>query len=150
MSRYATTLGKTRYTFSDLRELMAKATPMRSGDVLAGIAAANEKERAAAQRVLADVPLSRFLEELLIPYDEDEVTRLIVDDHDRAAYAHVAGLTVGEFREWLLDYETDEKRLSEISRGLTPEMVAAVSKICRNQDLILIARKCRVVTKFRN
>src|SRR6267142_269102 len=150
MAQYSTKLGAKHFTFADLRELMAKATPMRSGDALAGIAAANEKERAAAQRVLADVPLSRFLEELLIPYDEDEVTRLIVEEHDRAAYAHVAGLTVGEFREWLLDYETDEKRLSEISRGLTPEMAAAVSKICRNQDLILIARKCRVVTKYRN
>src|SRR3954447_2322996 len=129
MSRYATTVGNRRYSFPDLRDLMAKATPMRSGDALAGIAAANEKERAAAQRVLADVPLGRFLEELLIPYDEDEVTRLIVEEHDRASYAHVAGLTVGEFREWLLDYETDEKRLADVARGITPEMAAAVSKI---------------------
>src|SRR5438045_6119060 len=105
MPSYTTNLGTKHFSFANLRELMAKATPMRSGDVLAGIAAANEKERAAAQRVLADVPLSRFLEELLIPYEEDEVTRLIVDDHDRGAYAQVAGLTVGEFREWLRDYE---------------------------------------------
>src|SRR5205814_7045916 len=102
MSRYATTIGKSRYKFSDLRDLMARATPMRSGDALAGIAADNEKQRAAAQRVLADVPLACFLEELLIPYDDDEVTRLIVDEHDRGAFEPVKRMTVGQFREWLL------------------------------------------------
>src|SRR5688500_2345461 len=150
MARYAATLGKKSYAFADLREVMAKATPLRSGDVLAGVAAANERERAAAQRVLADVPLARFLEELLIPYEADEVTRLIVDEHDQAAFAPVAGMTVGQFREWLLEYETGAAELTKVSWGLTPEMVAAVSKICRNQDLILIAKKCRVVTQFRN
>jgi ethanolamine ammonia-lyase large subunit len=150
MSRYAVTLGKKSYAFADLREVMAKATPLRSGDVLAGVAAASEKERAAAQRVLADVPLAGFLEELLIPYEADEVTRLIVDEHDEAAFVPVAGMTVGQFREWLLEYETGAAELTKVSPGLTPEMVAAVSKICRNQDLILIAKKCRVVTRFRN
>ncbi|HEV8605350.1 MAG TPA: ethanolamine ammonia-lyase subunit EutB [Tepidisphaeraceae bacterium] len=150
MSRYATTVGKKSYAFADLRELMGKATPMRSGDVLAGVAAANEKERAAAQRVLAEVPLARFLEELLIPYEEDEVTRLIVDSQDVGAFEPVKGMTVGEFREWLLAYETGHVELEKAAGGLTPEMVAGVSKICRNQDLILIAKKCRVVTKFRN
>jgi ethanolamine ammonia-lyase large subunit len=150
MPPYSTTVGTKHFNFADLRELMAKATPMRSGDALAGIAAANEKERAAAQRVLADVPLQRFLEKLLIPYEDDEVTRLIVDEHDSAAFAPVKGMTVGEFREWLLGYETTDAELAKIARGLTPEMVAAVSKICRNQDLILIAKKCRVVTKYRN
>jgi len=100
MPPYSTTLGQKHFTFADLRELMAKATPMRSGDALAGISAANEKERAAAQRVLADVPLEQFLEELLIPYEQDEVTRLIVDEHDAAAFAPLKEMTVGEFREW--------------------------------------------------
>src|SRR6266850_712544 len=150
MPQYSTKLGAKHFNFADLREVMAKATPHRSGDVLAGVAAANEKERAAAQRVLADVPLERFLEELLIPYEADEVTRLIVDEHDPAAFAVVKGMTIGEFREWLLAYETTHVELEKLARGLTPEMVAAVSKICRNQDLILIAKKCRVVTKYRN
>jgi len=150
MPPYWTKLGQKHFTFANLRELMARATPMRSGDVLAGVAAENERERAAAQRVLADVPLERFLEELLIPYEEDEVTRLIVDEHDQTAFAPVRRMTVGQFREWLLEYETTHVELEKVARGLTPEMVAAVSKICRNQDLILIAKKCRVVTRYRN
>src|SRR2546421_1212714 len=150
MPPYSTKLGAKHFTFTNLRELMAKATPMRSGDVLAGVAAESEKERAAAQRVLAEVPLERFLEELLISYEEDEVTRLIVDEHDQAAFARVKGMMVGEFREWLLEYETTHVELDKVAQGLTPEMVAAVSKICRNQDLILIAKKCRVVTRYRN
>src|SRR5439155_22686646 len=129
--------------------LMAKAWPLRSGDCLAGIAAANERERVAAQTVLADVPLARFLREPLIDHDRDEVTRLIFDEHDENAFAPVRDLTVGAFREWLLRYETTTEILSALAPGLTPEMIAAVSKICRNQDLILIAAKCRVVTKFR-
>src|SRR5947207_6562485 len=147
MPPYSTKLGAKHFTFTNLRELMAKATPHRSGDVLAAVAAESEKERAAAQRVLAEVPLERFLEELLISYEEDEVTRLIVDEHDQAAFARVKGMAVGEFREWLLEYETTDVELEKLARGLTPEMVAAVSKICRNQDLILIAKKCRVVTR---
>jgi ethanolamine ammonia-lyase large subunit len=147
---YSTKLGTKHFSFPDLRQLLAKATPHRSGDVLAGIAAGNEQERAAAQRVLADVPLARFLEELLIPYEDDEVTRLIVDEHDPAAFAPVKTMSIGAFREWLLAYETTHIELARVARGLTPEMVAAVSKICRNQDLILIAKKCRVVTRYRN
>jgi ethanolamine ammonia-lyase large subunit len=129
---------------------MAKATPLRSGDCLAGIAATSAAERVAAQMALADLPLSVFLNEALIPYEEDEVTRLIVDSHDRQAFAPIASLTVGEFRDWLLSDAADEEALSALTFGLTPEMVAAASKICRNQDLILIAAKRRVVTRFRN
>ena len=142
--------GGLRYDFASLRELLAKATPRRSGDELAGLAAGSAEERVAAQLCLAEVPLARFLEDLLVPYDDDEVTRLIVDTHDRAAFAPVSGLTVGGFREWLLRYETDEFALAALAPGLTPEMVAAVSKIMSNQDLILVAKKCRVVTAFRN
>ncbi len=141
--------GKT-HNFRSLKELMAKASPKRSGDELAGIAAADYEERVAAQMCLADVPLSLFLEEPLIPYEEDEVTRLILDRHDKAAFAPVASLTVGEFRDWLLRYETDADTLERLTWGLTPEMVAAVSKIMGNQDLILVASKRRVVTKFRD
>ncbi len=147
---FATTIGKTRHNFATLGELMAKATPHRSGDVLAGVAAASAEERIAAQLCLADVPLARFLEDLLIPYETDEVTRLIIDTHDRAAFAPVAGLTVGQFRDWLLRYETDSATLTALSPGLTPEMVAAVSKLMGNQDLVLVGQKCRVVTAFRS
>ncbi len=150
MSTYATTHRGTRHTFADLRDLLAKATPSRSGDRLAGLIAATARERVAAQLVLADVPLRRFLEEVVVPYESDEVTRLIVDTHDPAAFAAVADLTVGTFREWLLSYETDAAALSAVAPGLTPEMVAAVSKLCRAQDLVLVASKCRVTTRFRN
>jgi ethanolamine ammonia-lyase large subunit len=138
------------HRFATLRELMAKATPHRSGDVLAGLAAATAGERAAAQQCLADVPLARFLEDLLIPYETDAVTRLIIDTHDPAAFAPVAGLTVGQFRDWLLRYETDTPALAALAPGLTPEMAAAVSKLMGNQDLILAAQKCRVTTAFRD
>ena len=141
--------GKT-YNFRSLNEVMAKASPERSGDVLAGIAAADYRERVAAQMCLADVPLSAFLEEPLIPYEEDEITRLILDSHDADAFAPVSSLTVGEFRDWLLRYETDGEVLEKLTWGLTPEMVAAVSKIMGNQDLILVASKRRVITRFRN
>jgi len=147
---YATTIRGTRYNFQDLKALMAKATPLRSGDCLAGIAATSAAERVAAQIALADLPLAAFLNEALIPYEEDEVTRLILDSHDREAFAPIASLTVGEFRDWLLSDAADETALAALTSGLTPEMVAAVSKICRNQDLTLIAAKRRVVTKFRN
>jgi ethanolamine ammonia-lyase large subunit len=147
---YATTCGSSVYRFDTLKELLAKASPLRSGDVLAGVAARSEEERVAAQTALADVPLRRFLEEAVIPYEADEVTRLIVDSRDAAAFEPVQHLTVGDFREWLLAYETDEARLAGVAAGLTPEMAAAVSKLMRNQDLILAARKCRVVTRFRN
>src|SRR5947209_19087025 len=149
MPPYSTKLGTKHFSFADLRQLMAKATPMRSGDALAAIAAANEKERAAAQRVLAEVPLARFLQELLIPYEEDEVTRLIVDEQDLAAFAVVKEMTIGEFRQWLLEYETTQVELEKVARGLIPEMVAAVSKICLNQYLLFISKHCRVVPKYR-
>jgi ethanolamine ammonia-lyase large subunit len=143
-------VGSRRYQFDTLRELMGRATPRRSGDELAGVAAESAEERAAAQLCLADVPLERFLAEPLIPYESDSVTRLIVDTHDRRAFAPVAGLTVGAFRDWLLRYETGTGDLAALSPGLTPEMAAAVSKLMGVQDLILVARKCSVVTAFRN
>lgn len=150
MADYSCTVGAQRYRFSDLKTLLAKATPARSGDDLAGLAADSEEERVAAQMTLADTPLQRFLDEALVPYESDEVTRLIVDSHDVAAFAPVAQLTVGEFRDWLLDYATDSEVLSALAPGITPEMAAAVSKIMRIQDMVLVARKCRVVARFRN
>jgi ethanolamine ammonia-lyase large subunit len=133
-----------------LKELLAKATPLRSGDVLAGVAAANEEERVRAQMELADVPLTRFLEECVVPYEEDEITRLIIDTHDKEAFAPVRSFTVGQLRDWLLTEGADSDALAALAPGLTPEMVAAVSKLMRLQDLILVASKCRVVTRFRN
>jgi ethanolamine ammonia-lyase large subunit len=150
MPRYAASVGVTRHAFRDLREVMARASPARSGDALAGVAARSAEERVAARAVLADVPLKRFLEEPLVPYEEDEITRLILDGHDAAAFAPVGGLTVGELREWLLSYGTGAAELAALAPGLTPEMAAAVSKLMRNQDLVLAARKCRVVSRFRN
>jgi ethanolamine ammonia-lyase large subunit len=147
---YSISLNSSTHSFADLKTLLAKATPARSGDALAGLAAENEEERALARMALAEVPLARFLEELLIPYEDDEITRLIVDQHNAQAFAPIGGLTVGEFREWLLTPETDTETLTRTAPGITPEMAAAVSKLMRNQDLILAAQKCRVVTKFRN
>lgn len=147
---FKTTIEHRVYAFKDLKTLMARATPARSGDELAGLAAKSAIERVAAKLVLADLPLNYFLKEMLIPYEKDEVTRLIMDEWDASAFQPVAHLTVGEFREWLLAYDTDGKKLAALSPGLTPEMVAAVSKIMSNQDLILVAGKCEVVTKFRN
>jgi ethanolamine ammonia-lyase large subunit len=143
------TIGGTRYAFGSLRELLAKATPFRSGDALAGVAAASGAERVAAQCALADLPLAHFLTEAVIPYEADDVTRLIIDLHDRAAFAPVSHLTVGGFRDWLLA-EADEATLTALAPGLTPEMVAAVAKIMRIADLITVAAKCRVITAFRN
>jgi ethanolamine ammonia-lyase large subunit len=148
--RYTHTIGVTTYGFGDLKELMAKATPARSGDLLAGVAACSAEERAVAQMALAEVPLSTFLTDALVPYEQDEVTRLIMDSHDRAAFAAVSHLTVGDFRNWLLSDAVDSAVLSALAPGITPEMAAAVCKIMRNQDLILVAKKCRVVTAFRN
>jgi ethanolamine ammonia-lyase large subunit len=150
MADYSCTVGAQRYRFSDLKTLLAKATPVRSGDRLAGLAADSEEERVAAQMTLADTPLQCFLDEALVPYESDEVTRLIFDSHDVAAFAPVSQLTVGEFRDWLLDYEIDSAILTALAPGITPEMAAAVSKIMRIQDMVLVARKCRVVTRFRN
>ena len=147
---YHCSIGSRRHVFADLKTLLAKASPLRSGDLLAGVAAASEEERMAAKMALAEVPLSRFLQEMVVPYEVDEVTRIIIDSHDAAAFDAVAGLSVGEFRDWLLSDAADSASLSALAQGLTPEMVAAVSKLMRNQDLILVAAKCSVVTRFRN
>jgi ethanolamine ammonia-lyase large subunit len=141
--------GKT-HRFDHLAMLLAKATPLRSGDQLAGLAATSTEERVAAQMCLADTPLSQFLAEPLIPAEDDEVSRLIMERHDPVAFRPVSGLTVGAFRDWLLRYETDAATLTALAPGLTPEMVAAVSKVMGNQDLILVASKVHVVTRFRN
>jgi ethanolamine ammonia-lyase large subunit len=140
---------ETTYHFEDLRDLLAKASPFRSGDALAGIAAETQEQRAAAQMTLADLPLRTFLQQAVVPYEEDEVTRLIIDAHDPVAFAPLASLTVGEFRDWLLSDVATGEALAALAPGLTPEMVAAVSKLMRVQDLILAARKVRVVTRFR-
>ena len=144
------TVGGQVWTFSDLRDLMAKATAARSGDYLAGVAARSHAERMAARMCLAELPLKSFLQECLVPYESDEVTRLIVDTHDAAAFAPLSHLTVGEFRNWLLSDTADAEALARIRSGITPEMAAAVSKLMRNQDLVIAAAKCRVVTRFRN
>ncbi len=144
------TVGSRTYGFRDLKDLMAKATPLRSGDVLAGVAAHSAEERVVAQMVLAALPLRTFLNEALVPYEEDEVTRLILDSHDTVAFAPIRHLTVGDFRNWLLSDAADSETLAALAPGITPEMAAAVSKIMRNQDLILVAKKCRVVTAFRS
>ena len=147
---YSATIGQRRYVFADLKTLLAKATPPRSGDVLAGLSAESGEERVAAQFALADLPLTRFLDEAVVPYERDEVTRLIIDTHDRAAFAPVASLTVGGFRDWLLSDEAVSGALAAIAPGVTPEMAAAVAKISRLQDLMVMAAKCSVVTRFRN
>ena len=150
MSAYSHTIGGIVYRFPDLKSLLAKATPARSGDELAGIAASSAQERVAAQMTLADLPLATFLSEPLIPYEADEVTRLILDSHDQDSFASIRHLTVGGFRDWLLSYEVDGAALARLAPGLTPEMVAAVSKLMRIQDLVLVAAKCSVVSRFRN
>jgi ethanolamine ammonia-lyase large subunit len=147
---YQYSIGTHTYQFADLKEVMAKATPARSGDYLAGVAAETYAERMAARMCLAQVPLKTFLQELLIPYESDEVTRLIIDTHDQQAFAEISHLTVGDFRDWLLSDTADSVTLKRVSAGITPEMAAAVSKLMRNQDLILVAKKCHVTTAFRN
>ncbi len=147
---YHTTLGGQGFEFADLRQVMACASAARSGDYLAGLGASSALQRMAARYVLADLPLKVFLSEALIPYETDNVTRLIIDGHNAQAFAKVAHLTVGDFRNWLLSDAATPAVLAALATGLTPEMVAAVSKLMRNQDLILVARKCQVITRFRN
>jgi ethanolamine ammonia-lyase large subunit len=147
---YHQVIDATSYVFDNLRDLLAKATPPRSGDRLAGIAADRAEEMIAARIALADVPLKQFLNEAIIPYEDDEVTRLIVDSHDAPAFAAISSLTVGGFRDWLLSDAATTEALKRLSPGITPEMAAGVSKLMRNQDLILVARKCQVTTRFRN
>ncbi|MBY0394006.1 MAG: ethanolamine ammonia-lyase subunit EutB, partial [Novosphingobium sp.] len=146
---YTCDLGGQRHSFADLKAVLAAASPLRSGDELAGLAASSATQRVAARWVLADLPLKTFLTEAVAPYESDEVTRLIIDSHDPAAFAPIAHLTVGGFRDWLLSEAADEAALAAVARGVTPEMAAAVSKLMRNQDLIAVAKKIRVVTAFR-
>lgn len=146
---YHADLGSTRHRFEGLRRLLAVASPLRSGDDLAGLAATNAEHRVAARLALAQVPLPTFLEDLVVPYETDEVSRLIVDSHHGAAFRFISHLTIGGLRDWLLDDATDSVAIAAASPGITPEMAAAVSKLMRNQDLIAAARKVRVVTRFR-
>ena len=150
MPAYAVTLGGERHVFADLATLLACASPRRSGDELAGLAATSELRRVAARMALADLPLKVFLTEALVPYEADEVTRLIIDGHDAAAFAPIAHMTVGQLRDWLLSYEADSAALAALAPGLMPEMAAAVSKLMRNADLVAVAAKIRVVTAFRS
>ena len=147
---YRQSVGSTTYAFSDLKTLMAKATPPRSGDRLAGIAAETAEENVAAKMALAELTLADIVASPLIPYEADEVTRLILDRHDAGALAPLAGMSVGAFRDYLLSHECDTAALAAFAPGITPEIAAAVSKLMRNQDLIAVARKCSVVTRFRN
>jgi ethanolamine ammonia-lyase large subunit len=147
---YRCTINNHQYVFNDLKTLLAKASPFRSGDALAGLAAASYEERVAAQMALADTPLIHFINETIIPYEEDEVTRLIIDSHDAPSFSPIKSFTVGELRDWLLSDLVDTALLQKMSFAFTPEMVAAVSKLMRNQDLIIVAKKCNVVTRFRN
>jgi len=149
MAVYVSDLGATRYSFPDLKALLAAATPVRSGDQLAGVAAQSAEARVAARYALADLPLTTFLQDLVIPYEADEVTRLIVDSHDAEAFAPISHLTVGAFREWLLANDTDAARLTAVAPGVMPEMAAAVCKLMRNQDLIAVGRKFQVTSAFR-
>src|SRR5450631_3696898 len=147
---YRHTIDATSHVFDDLRDLLAKATPPRSGDRLAGIAADSAEQMIAARIALADVPLKQFLQETVVAYEDDEITRLIIDTHDMSAFAAISSLTVGSFRDWLLSDAATTNVLKTVSCGITPEMAAAVSKLMRNQDLILVAKKCEVTTAFRN
>ncbi|WP_424949226.1 ethanolamine ammonia-lyase subunit EutB [Deinococcus sp.] len=147
---YGATVARTHHVFADLKDVLAKASPRRSGDELAGLAAGSAGEREAARLCLSELPLSLFLREPVVPYEHDEVTRLIVDTHDARAFAPVSGLNVGQFRDWLLSDGATPSALATLAPGLTPEMVAAVCKLMRHQDLVLVARKCEVVTRFRN
>jgi ethanolamine ammonia-lyase large subunit len=149
MHQFTHVAGSKTYGFRDLKDILAKATPLRSGDLLAGVSAATAEERVVAQMALADLPLTTFLNHVVVPYESDEVTRLIIDGHDGAAFKPISHLTVGDFRNWLLGDEADSVMLSKVAAGITPEMAAAVSKIMRNQDLIVVAQKCSVVTAFR-
>jgi ethanolamine ammonia-lyase large subunit len=147
---YRHAIDATSYVFESLRDLLARATPPRSGDRLAGVAADSAQQMIAARIALSDVPLQQFLHETVIPYEDDEITRLIIDSHDAVAFAGVSSLTVGAFRDWLLSDAATTEVLKQLSRGITPEMAAAVSKLMRNQDLILVAKKCQVTSAFRN
>src|SRR5438270_5053913 len=146
---YRQAIDATSYLFDDLRDLLAKATPPRSGDRLAGVAAGSAEQMIAARMALADVPLKQFLNEAVVPYEDDEITRLIVDTHDAPGFAAISSLTVAGFRDWLLADAATTEVLRKLARGITPEMAAAVSKLMRNQALILVAKKRQVTTGLR-
>ncbi|WP_106227013.1 ethanolamine ammonia-lyase subunit EutB [Jezberella montanilacus] len=150
MQAYQHIIGARTYLFNDLKDLLAKASPARSGDSLAGVIADNAQQRVAAQMALADLPLATFLNDCVIPYENDEITRLIIDEHDTEAFSIISHLTVGDFRNWLLSDAADTATLQKIAAGITPEMAAAVSKIMRIQDLVAVSQKCRVISQFRN
>lgn len=150
MAVYAHTFHGETFRFADLKTLLACASPLRSGDELAGLGAESDAQRVAARAALADLPLDMFLNEAVVPYENDDVTRLIIDTHDKEAFRAISHLTVGGLRDWLLSYAADTRALTALAPGLTPEMVAAASKLMRNQDLIAVARKCSVVTAFRS
>jgi ethanolamine ammonia-lyase large subunit len=147
---YKCTVNNYTYRFNDLKTLLAKATPYRSGDALAGLTADSYEERVAAQMCLADLPVKAFLNEVVVPYEDDEITRLIIDGHDAKNFSLVSSFTIGELRNWLLSDMANTRSLQQLQFAFTPEMIAAVSKIMRNQDLVLAAQKCEVVTRFRN
>ncbi|MCZ8238383.1 MAG: ethanolamine ammonia-lyase subunit EutB [Leptospiraceae bacterium] len=146
---YKSILGHKTYTFSNLKDLLAKASPTKSGDALAGLIASSLEERVAAKMALAELPLKKFLEDLVIPYEEDEVTRLIIDLHDKSSFLTISHMTVGDLRDYLLTDECDSHVIHALKYALTPEMVSAVSKLMRNQDLIQVASKIQIVTQFR-
>ncbi len=148
--KYRATIGSHSFVFDGLKQVMALASPARSGDYLAGIGASSAQERMAARYALAETPLKQFLTEVLIPYEDDNITRLIIDSHDKQAFAPVSHMTVADFRDWLLSDNATTAVLAALAPGITPEMVAAVSKLMRNQDLIAVARKCRIITRFRD
>src|SRR3954453_8158075 len=145
---YRNAIAAHTYVFDVLRDLLANATPPRSGDRLAGLAADTAEQMIAARMALADVPLKQFLQETVVPYEDDDVTRLIIDSHDAPAFAAISSMTVGAFRDWLLSDAATPATLTKVARAITPEMAAAVAKVMRNQDLILVAKKCEVVTRF--
>lgn len=147
---YKITIDSQVYKFKDLKDLLAKATPVRSGDILAGVASESLTQMVAAQSILADLTLDTFTKQFLIDPEIDEVSRLIIKQHDQQLFAKFKNFTVGELRDFLLSYQCDTTVLTDLRYAFTPEMIAAVSKIMRNQDLIAVSRKCEVVTKFRN
>lgn len=147
---FATQVRAERFAFADLRELLAKASEEKSGDQLAGIAAGSERERVAAKRALAEVPLGAIVDNPVIDPDADEVSRLIVESHDPEAFAPIRNWTVGQLREVLLDDATGEEEIRAIGRAIIPEIASAVAKLMGNKDLAIAASKVRVITRCRN
>lgn len=146
----STTIRGERFVFDDLRDLFARANEPKAGDQLAGIAAQSMRERAAARRVLADLSLREIVDHPVIDPTQDEVSRLIVESHDREAFAAIADFSVGQFREWLLDDSTDGEAIAAVRAGITPEVAASTARLMGNLDLMVAASKVRVVTRCRN